>query len=896
MKKFFAYLVVTIMLTTPFLFSWGFDDTDTTQFVINASSSFATAPMVATGFDHTVLLRSDGTVWSWGRNEEGQLGRSGRNNQFTPINTYALTNVTAVASHKIHSMALRADGTLWTWGWNDEGQLGRGSRSCATTPVQVVYRGGALTGALRPFTNVIAMDAGMLFSIALRSDGTVWAWGRNRLGTLGDGSLPDQLAPLQIHSPEMRNITAIAAGHEHILALRNDGTVWGIGRNRNGQLGDGSSIMTGVDMRYSPVQVQGLDHVNIVAIACGGFHSMALTECGHVYTWGRADRGQLGNGTTTTAQALPVRANITNVRTITSTSGDTVAVIRNDGTVWTWGRNQYGQLGDGTTTNRLNPVQVQRTGGGLALQNAVAISGGETHMVAILADGSVETWGANWDGQLGNDGLFTTMVPQQVMKAVRSGSGFPPPITSVVPLDGITAIDTGNLFTLALHEDGYVYGWGRNNQGQLVMQQATDHRIANRLYDFRMHDARFTAGCVPGTCNPNGCFGVCPNNTKVLNDVTAISAGSGASFGFGIAITGSGQVYGWGENRHGALGIGATTRRFGDEPKNYNPREMFDHHTHTLMDDAISISSGNYHTLIVRSDGTVWATGTNFGRLGDGTETSRTIPVQVVGLSNIKFVTASNWASYAISNDGRVWAWGINHSGQIGDGTTTTRLTPVEIFFPGTAHIVALSSNSDHVLALCDQGNVYGWGSNNHGHAVGAVGVYHTPTRIEAFNNVTIVDISAASGGFSLAVDDNGLVWTWGNRGGRNNLLGRSTAVSNFIPTQIPRIGGGNVVSVEGAAQHAVALLDDGTVWTWGSNNVGILGNGVANNQLNPVRVRGVAGEVFFDAGVMPVDTDQPTNRIATIIIVSTLSLLAVAGGISIVLSARRRRAEKRGT
>ncbi|MCL2228702.1 MAG: hypothetical protein FWC00_02610, partial [Firmicutes bacterium] len=194
---------------------------------------FRASPMVVTGFDHTVVLRRDGTVWAWGRNEEGQLGNNNRRNQFTPVrvlrerepggSVVPMTNITQIASHKIHTLALRNTGLVYSMGWNEEGQLGA-DVGCSLVAIQV-----------RNLRDVVQIDAGMLFSIALTRSGYVYAWGRNRMGTVGYENIDDQHRAQRVMG--LSNITAISAGHEHVLALHQSGHVYAWGRNRNGQVG-----------------------------------------------------------------------------------------------------------------------------------------------------------------------------------------------------------------------------------------------------------------------------------------------------------------------------------------------------------------------------------------------------------------------------------------------------------------------------------------------------------------------------------------------------------------------------------------------------------------------------------------------------------------------------------
>ena len=251
-----------------------------------------------------------------------------------------LTDVIAIAAGGGHSVALREDGTVWAWGTNPNGQLGDGTTTRRTTPVQV-----------QNLENVTAIAAGAGHSIALREDGTVWTWGWNTRSQLGDGTIQNRHMPGQVQN--LTNITAIAAGIHHSAALGENGRVWAWGTNVNGQLGDGAATAYG----RSPVQVQNLMNVTDISIAAHGNHSVASREGGTVWTWGQNDTGQLGDGTVANRRT-PVQVQLlTNATAIAAGDNHSIG-LREDGTVWAWGMNAHGQLGDDTITNRSTPVQV----------------------------------------------------------------------------------------------------------------------------------------------------------------------------------------------------------------------------------------------------------------------------------------------------------------------------------------------------------------------------------------------------------------------------------------------------------------------------------------------------------------------------------------------------------
>jgi len=364
------------------------------------------------------MAQAGGTPWGWGDNVEGQVG-DGTSVQIrsTPVQVLNLIGTTMMAGGHQHSVALKNDGTVWAWGYNYYGELGNGNWTDSIVPVPVLGLAG-----------MTAVAAGFNHCLALASDGTVWGWGVNGEGELGIGTYDFRSnVPVQTSFPVGTVITGIAGGGQHSLALKNDGTVWAWGYNVYGALGDGTTVQ----FRNIPVQVLNL--TGAIAIAGGDYHSLALKGDGTVWAWGYNGYGQLGNGTNTNSN-VPVRvSNLTGVTAITSGWFHSLA-LKSDGTVWAWGQNWYGQLGPGVSGDSNIPVLVP------GLTGMTAIAAGFGHTVALKNDGTVWAWGYNGEGELGNGTSGTgtsSSIPVRVLSpngAITIASGAMHGLATVSPL------------------------------------------------------------------------------------------------------------------------------------------------------------------------------------------------------------------------------------------------------------------------------------------------------------------------------------------------------------------------------------------------------------------------------------------------------------------------------
>lgn len=368
-------------------------------------------------FTFTVCLEVNGQqiARGWGHNDVGQVGDgTSGNNKLLAVDVAGLPGVpVAVTGGGAHqwatdfSLALLADGTVWAWGNNNFGQLGDGTTVSKTYPVQVVG-----------ITNAVAIAAGgsagrdnSVMGMALLADGTVRTWGGNRYGQLGNGTTVNSSVPVQVTG--LSGVIDISCSGDFAYALLANGTIKSWGCNYfsytygRGMLGDGT-----ITNRYTPVTVSGIN--NAVGIAACSYYGLALLADGTIKGWGNNSKRQLGDGTTTTRLTPVTVKGVSNAVAIAGSYFDSgnpssIALLA-DGTLRTWGSNNHGQLGDGTALTRYTPVQV------VGINNAVAVArGGIDWHAVILDDGTVKIWGYGSYGQLGDGTIVTKYSPVSVV-------------------------------------------------------------------------------------------------------------------------------------------------------------------------------------------------------------------------------------------------------------------------------------------------------------------------------------------------------------------------------------------------------------------------------------------------------------------------------------------------
>ncbi len=368
-----------------------------------------------------------GVAYAWGANAFGELGHAPLADSTTPVPVSGLpSGVLHVIAAARHSFAILADGSVKAWGRGTEGELGNGKAANSTTPVGVSGFGpgsgvAAVAGNAPPISTTNPSGDG--HSMALKTNGAVYGWGHDNSGQVGNGiALPvapgtnvNVLSPVQVVGLGAGSgVIAISAGGSHSLALKSDGTVLAWGNNQSGQLGDGAAL-PGAD-HSSPVTVSGMGPGSgVVQVAAGNAFSVARKSDGTVWTWGNNASGQLGDGTTTDRSTPGKVSGLSNVREVEA--GDAFAIaVKNDGSVWAWGNNASGEIGNGNApTDQHTPAQVKGLGAG---SGVTTVRAAFSHVVALRFDGTMLAWGRNTSGQLG-DGTTTQRNAPEVLRGMN---------------------------------------------------------------------------------------------------------------------------------------------------------------------------------------------------------------------------------------------------------------------------------------------------------------------------------------------------------------------------------------------------------------------------------------------------------------------------------------------
>jgi alpha-tubulin suppressor-like RCC1 family protein len=894
-----------------------------------------------------VLVWANNRPFAWGMNDSGQIGDNTTTQRNMPVAVEMASGVlsgktvVAVSTGYWHSLALCSDGTVAAWGNNGDGQLGDNTTTDRLVPVAVNTASGV--SALHGKT-VVAVAAGAYHSLALCSDGTVAAWGGNWLSQLGDDTATGSIVPVAVSTApgvsalSGRKVVALASGGFHSLALCSDGTVAAWGNNGNGQLGDNTTTLRGVPVAVNAASdVSALSGRTVVGVATGRYHSLALCSDGTVAAWGYNGDGQIGDNTTTD-RLVPVAVNTASG--VSALHGKTVAAVAagsyhslalcSDGTMAAWGDNGAGQIGDTSTIQRRVPVAVSTVEGGSALSGriVVEVAAGVAHSLALCSDGTMAAWGDNEYGELGDN--TTTHRPEPVAvdtaplaegerfaQVMGGSSAFHTLALVAVPYhreieiagSGVSIPDGSTTPGPANHTDfgSVAVGSGTvtrtftiRNTGTLPLNLTGTPRVAvggTHAADFTVTQqpsspvgpgasTSFQVTFAPGALwLRTATLGIAnddPNENSYDFAVQGAGTGGGtlaATFNSGSEVpltingfTATGSTVNLLLNHAPATGTELTVVRntgtafingtFGNLAQGQRVSLPYGGSTYEFVANYFG-GSGN-DLVLVWANSRPFAWGYNqAGQLGDNTTTNRNLPVEVqrsgvLAGKTVLAVAPGGSHSLALCSDGTVAAWGANWSGQLGDNTTTDRLVPVAVSTaPGVSAlygktVVAVAAGGAHSLALCSDGTVAAWGSNDYGQLGDNTTtqrnvpvVVNTASGVSALYGKTVVAV-AASDAHSLALCSDGTVVAWGaNSSGQ---LGDNTRTDRIVPVEVSTasgvsaLSGRTVLAVAAGGDRSLALCSDGTVVAWGYNASGQLGDNTTTQRNVPVAVSTAPG------------------------------------------------------
>ncbi|WP_300618489.1 hypothetical protein [Dokdonella sp.] len=605
---------------------------------------------ISVGAGHTCALTDRGGVKCWGANASGQLGDGSVAPRPVPADVVGLSaNVVAVAGNGDHACALTFAGDVKCWGNNGAGQLGDGTIVNRSAPVDVAGLG----------TPVAAVVMGLVHTCALTVAGGVKCWGENGDGQLGDGSTVARPVPTDVVGLAS-GVAAIAAGVNHTCAVMASGDVKCWGYNYSGQLGDGTTVSSPI-----PLQVPRLEP-GTAAIATGFMHTCALSVHGDIQCWGDNSLGQLGSGTPSDPTSAPseVHGFATGFASFDAGFDHTCALSRS-GTTQCWGDNQLGQLGVGAVSAEANPTPREVLG---LADTAIALAVGGYHTCATFASGAAQCWGYNGDGELGDGSTASRTLPVDV-SALDEGAAL---------------LSAGGQHTCAITPSGAAKCWGWNAYGQVG-----DDSLVNR----------------PEPVAVAGLDG----------DVASIAAFDSHT----CALIAEGGVKCWGYNYSGQLGDGSYADR----------RVPVD--VDGLPAGATSVVTGVEHSCALMLDATVKCWGLNdHGELGNGAIVhSSAVPVAVDGLLGVQALTSGAHHACVLTAPGRVKCWGLNNHGQLGDGSTVDSAAAVDV--AGLDDVVAIGAGYFHTCALTATGDLKCWGANERGAlGNGATADRHVPASL----------------------------------------------------------------------------------------------------------------------------------------------------------------------
>jgi alpha-tubulin suppressor-like RCC1 family protein/subtilisin-like proprotein convertase family protein len=800
-----------------------------------------TVAALAYGGEHTLALDSAGKAYAWGNNVQRQLGDGSNDGASLPLavsTTGALAGKTivAIAAGYVHSLALDSDGHVYSWGYNTAGELGLGSTAeNIGEPTQVA---GLLSGK-----TIVAIAAGRNHSLALASDGSLYAWGSANEAQLGNGVSGNNAksnVPVGVTMTGAlvgKTIVGISAGLYHNLVLASDGTAYGWGWNSTGQLGDGGHFEASEPVAVDIGSSSALEGKTLIAVAAGTDHSLALDSAGKVYAWGFNISGQLGTSNGAGPHYLPRGVNLPSsvIATAISAGADHSFALTSDGVLYGWGSSSNGQLGNGSWDDQPSPVLVD-TSATSALQGASVLalgSGGsfadDALVIGQTSQPVVETLTTPDTGayKLGRTLVFELTADRAV--TVNTHGGTPRLVLS---------FDSGEVYAdyVATSEDGkrlrfsYAVNDGDSGSSGIGLEPYLDLN-GGSIVDA----ADGTLALTPVFAAPD-LGGIVVD--AIAPTIRSINRAGGAIEATGLTTVAFNVIFSEAVNSDGEeLSV-----------ENFSVVALGGNVSGRVSD--VRLVAGAGEGRAARSAGRSRRSGATIYRAtvadlaGEGEFAIALSSSHLIGDVAGNLLTGSVTSqSYTRFEHASAFAWGEGGDGQLGNGNSETSDVPVALHANGALAgkaIVALAHGAHHTLALTSDGQVYGWGKNSDGQLAIENDFIAEPVAISptgALNGKFVVAI-AAGDSFSVALTSEGEVITWGrNESGELGI--DSDDDFNAVPTlvDLSRFDSPRIVAIATGTHHVLALAENGNVYAWGANNVGQLGN-EETSEAEPAPVR----------------------------------------------------------
>ncbi len=628
--------------------------------------------------------------------------------------------------------------------------------------------------ASRIATGVIDAAAGDNHSLFVLENGDLYASGEANWGQLGDGTPTG--AFVVRHSPILvaSDVKAVAAGTAHSLFIKNDDTLWAMGNNSYGQLGDGSGVS-----KSTPVQIA----TDVVAAKASIYQSAFLKKDGSLWWMGvRADWVSFEASPQLLASDVVEFA----------VGAACVFFLTSNGDLWGIGDNGQGNLISNGPYEIESPVLVAQD-------------------VRSIADGLNTTFFIKNDNSLWQMGYVIAGVNEDDSGVLISSNN--PPVKIA---DGVLAVDSSWYNSLFIKEDKSLWGTGWHEFGQLG--RASSDRIAHVVpapvgatnvsqvsvglgHSLYITEDHTLWGIGSNYYGQRGQLH--PEPLQTASGVTEIATGEN----FSLYLKSDGVLWGSGGNESGQLGLGSNRFAFGQP----------------ILSDVLTMAAGAFHSLVIKSDHSLWAMGDNeFGQLGDGSSQSQSAPILIA--DDVHFVAAGKTHSFYIKGDGSMWGMGGNDNGQIGDGTTTNRSTPVWV----ADDVAFVSAGTSHSLFLKNDGSLWGMGEN-------WVGELGDGTELQRLTPIHVADdvVSASAGdNHSVFVKQDGTLWAMGYN--FDGELGDGTRLHRSSPVQVAD----QVVHAVAGNGTSLFVKTDGSLWLMGKNRfVKLSEDGDPKEELRPVRV-----------------------------------------------------------